>query len=137
MSTSKSYPHLPATPSTQKTAAAAPETYRGLNANQTPWQRLVSFYEANAEDRTSIIYTFPTTQLSIQILVHRKVPLVEFKKRLREFYMAKKSGGSVSSDDLEIRVTRRGARESRREGVDAENGGGGDDDEVPEDDEMS
>jgi len=80
-----------------------------MNANQTPWKRLVEYYDANAADRTRIVYTFLSNRMKIQILVHRRVPVHQFKILLRDFYRIKAREDVVSTDDLEICVVERPA----------------------------
>jgi hypothetical protein len=68
--------------------------------------------------------------MSIVILIHKQVPLLQFKQLLRRFYIAKATEDRVGTEDLEIRVTKRGqqgAEGSRREDVENEED---DDDEV-------
>jgi hypothetical protein len=96
---------------------ASPADYRHLNANQTPWQRLISFYEANAQDQTNIIYTFPRSQMSIEIPVHKQIPLLQFKQLLRKFYIAKATEDRVGTEDLEIRIRKRGQRGAELSGM--------------------
>jgi hypothetical protein len=81
--------------------------YRRLNAYQTPWKRLVEFYDTNGEDRTSFIYIFPRDRMGIEIIVHRRVPLAQFRRLLRQFYQVKAREDMVRTDEIEIRVTRR------------------------------
>jgi hypothetical protein len=81
--------------------------YKALNANQTNWRRIVSYYEAHAEDRSRIHYTFRNTGLRIIIFVHEKVPLDEFKPLLLQFFQTMRTEDQVKNDKIDIRVIKR------------------------------
>ena len=81
--------------------------YKALNANQTNWKRIVSFYDTRAEDHSKIYYTFRNTGLHIVVFVHEKVPLKEFKPLLLQFFKTMKTEDQVKNDKIDIRVIKR------------------------------
>ncbi|KAG9549646.1 hypothetical protein KCU71_g5037, partial [Aureobasidium melanogenum] len=78
-----------------------------MNAYQTPWKRLVEFYDIHGQDHTSFMYTFPHDRMGIEIIVHHRISLGQFRRLLRQFYLTKAREDVVQTDDIEIRVTRR------------------------------
>jgi hypothetical protein len=81
--------------------------YKALNANQTNWRRIISYYEAHAENRSKIYYTFRNTGLHIIIFVHEKVPLNEFRPLLLQFFKTMKTNDQVKNDKIDICVVKR------------------------------
>lgn len=78
---------------------------------------VVEYYNADAADSTSIIYTFPRSQMGVEILIHIRVSLGEFKRLLLQFYKITANQDVIQTDDLEIRVTKRAQPASRARGV--------------------
>jgi hypothetical protein len=81
--------------------------YKGLDANETPFKRLHRYYDARAKDHSRICYTFPRSRMSILIIVHKRVPLKEFKLLLLKFYKEKSTADVTRNEDVEIRVVNR------------------------------
>lgn len=83
--------------------------YKGFNANQTSWRRILEYYDSHAEDRSRIFYTFPSSKMTILIIVHKRIPLKEFRSLLYGFFHIKATEDQIKNDDVEIRVTKRGS----------------------------
>lgn len=86
--------------------------YRSLNANHPPnFRHLVTFYDQKAVDRSTIRYTFRATQVNIEVHVHKKLPLGEFKTFLLDFFRVKMGQDYLATPggEIEIRVVKRGA----------------------------
>jgi hypothetical protein len=66
--------------------------------------------------------------MSIEILIHKQIPLLQFKQLLRRFYIAKATEDRVGTEDLEIRIRKRGQRGVELSGM--EEGGVVQDDET-------
>jgi hypothetical protein len=81
--------------------------YKGLDANETPFKRLHRYYDARAEDQSRMVYTFPRSRMSILIIIHKRVPLKDFKHLLLKFYREKSTADVTSNGDVEIRVVNR------------------------------
>jgi hypothetical protein len=81
--------------------------YKNLDANETPFKRLHRYYDARAQDNSRICYTFPRSRMSILIIVHKRIPLKDFKLLLLKFYKEKSTVDLTSNGDVEIRVVNR------------------------------
>jgi hypothetical protein len=92
----------------------APESYHRFNANRAPFSYLVNYYDNNAIDRSSIIFTFPQSRLGIRILVHQRLPTPDFKRFLRDFFIikAREDHIATANGEIEITVVSRPAREA-------------------------
>ena len=53
---------------------------------------------------------FLADRMGIEIIVHHRIPLGQFRRLLRQFYLIKAREDVVQTDDIEIRVTRRPAQ---------------------------
>jgi hypothetical protein len=81
--------------------------YKNLDANETPFKRLHRYYDARAQDNSRICYTFPRSRMSILIILHKRIPLKDFKLLLLKFYKEKSTVDLTSNGDVEIRVVNR------------------------------
>jgi hypothetical protein len=86
--------------------------WKSIHANEPNFRRLCRYYEAQAQDRSKITFQLRRTGMNIQIFVHRRVPMQEFKALLIRFFRTKSSENVVGNEDIEIRVVDRGG-ESR------------------------
>ncbi|KAH0019939.1 hypothetical protein KCU78_g6618, partial [Aureobasidium melanogenum] len=78
--------------------------YTHLNANQpVNLQHLTNFYSERATNHSRISYLFRNTGISIKILVHEKIPVLEFKK-LVWTWMRNKQLDRLSSDGGEVEI---------------------------------
>ena len=82
--------------------------YRVLDANETHVEHLCRIYDAKAEDRSWMFYRFRPSGMSIYIIVHKRVPLQEFKTLLEEFCQQSSEGDVFGNEDVEIRIRDRG-----------------------------
>ena len=78
--------------------------YKTFYPNETNFKRICRFYDARAEDRCWIEFSFRPTRMSAFIIVHKRVPLQEFKLLLEKFYLRRlETDLIVSNENVEIR----------------------------------
>lgn len=94
--------------------------YKGFNANQTSWRRILEYYDSYAEDRSRIFYTFPSSKMTMLIIVHKRIPLKEFRSLLYRFFQIKATEDQIKNDHVEIRVTKRGTKNAEESSDDAQ-----------------
>jgi hypothetical protein len=94
--------------------------WKSIDANEANFRRLCRYYEAQAQDRSKITFQLRRTGMNIDIFVHRRAPLQEFKALLLRFFKTKSTENVVSDENTEIRV-------ADREGVSLEVSDSGDD----------
>ncbi|KAM0689417.1 hypothetical protein Q7P36_011495 [Cladosporium allicinum] len=82
--------------------------YKVLDANETHVEHLCRIYDAKAEDQSWMFYRFRPSSMSIYIIVHKRVPLQEFKTLLEEFCQQSSEGDVFGNEDVEIRIRDRG-----------------------------
>lgn len=82
--------------------------YKILNANETNFQRLCRYYNARAEDQSWIFFQFRPTRTTVFIIVHKRVPLQEFKSLLANFYQQRMEKEVVGNENVEFRIHDRG-----------------------------
>ena len=82
--------------------------YKILNANETNYKRLCRYYNARAEDQSWIFFQFRPTRMTVFIIVHKRVPLQEFKSLLAKFYHQRLEKDVVGDENVEFRIHDRG-----------------------------
>ena len=82
--------------------------YKVLTANETNFKRLCRYYNARAEDRSWIFFQFRPTRMTVFIVVHKRVPLQEFKSLLAKFYRQRLEKDAVGDENIEFRIHDRG-----------------------------
>jgi hypothetical protein len=82
--------------------------YKTLNANETNYKRLCRYYNARAEDQSWIFFQFRPTRMTVFIIVHKRIPLHDFKSLLASFYQQRSEEDVVGDGNVEFRVHNRG-----------------------------
>jgi hypothetical protein len=82
--------------------------YKILNANETNYKRLCRYYNARAKDQSWIFFQFRPTRLTVFIIVHKRVPLQEFKSLIARFYQQRLEKDVVSDENVEFWIRDRG-----------------------------
>ena len=90
--------------------------YKTLSANETNFKRLCRFYNSRADDQSWIFFQFRPTRMTVFVIVHKRVPLQEFKSLLESFYQQRLEQDVTGNENVEFRIHDRGDPDQDHQG---------------------